>query len=198
MGELCRYLLAQPNNPKEQRHSLRICYGVGLRPQLWSEFVGRFRIPRILECYGSTEGNTAFANLDSKPGAIGFTSRLVEFIKDQYFIKVDNQSGEPIRNEDGFCTKCGPNEPGELVGRITQNKFSGFDGYLQKEATQKKYLANVFQKDDLYFRTGDILMYDEEGYVYFVDRTGDTFRWYVLMPAKATHANSRYTERTKA
>jgi fatty-acyl-CoA synthase len=35
----------------------------------------------------------------------------------------------------------------------------------------------VFEKGDAWYRTGDLLRYDEDGYYYFVDRTGDTFRW---------------------
>ncbi|OWA52520.1 Long-chain fatty acid transport protein 4 [Hypsibius exemplaris] len=178
VGELCRYLLAQPPKPNDTQHTLRVCYGVGLRPQIWTEFVKRFAIPRIAECYGSTEGNVGFLNIDGRPGAIGFTSRSLEFFKQQFLIRVDMESNEAIRDGNGRCIVCKANEPGELIGKIsTGSKFSSFDGYLQKEATTKKQLRDVFQQGDLYFRTGDILMKDEEGYIFFVDRTGDTFRW---------------------
>ena len=40
-----------------------------------------------------------------------------------------------------------------------------------------QFLTDVFRKGDRYFRTGDILRLDEEGFYYFCDRTGDTFRW---------------------
>ena len=38
-------------------------------------------------------------------------------------------------------------------------------------------MTDVFHKGDRYFLTGDILRMDEEGFFYFCDRTGDTFRW---------------------
>lgn len=52
-----------------------------------------------------------------------------------------------------------------------------FDGYVDKEATQNKIIHDVFVKGDSVFRSGDILVQDKEGYYYFQDRTGDTFRW---------------------
>ena len=36
---------------------------------------------------------------------------------------------------------------------------------------------DVLEKGDRYFRTGDLLRYDEDNFVWFVDRVGDTFRW---------------------
>ena len=50
-------------------------------------------------------------------------------------------------------------------------------GYLNKEATEKKILRDVVKKGDKYFRSGDLLKVDGDGFFYFVDRLGDTFRW---------------------
>ena len=38
-------------------------------------------------------------------------------------------------------------------------------------------MTDVFRKGDRYFLSGDVLRMDDEGYLYFCDRTGDTFRW---------------------
>jgi len=54
--------------------------------------------------------------------------------------------------------------------------MSNFEGYTNKEATEKKTLRDVFAKGDLWYRSGDLLRKDG-GYFYFVDRIGDTFRW---------------------
>ena len=52
-----------------------------------------------------------------------------------------------------------------------------FDGYLDKESTERKMAHDIFNKGDTVFRSGDILIQDECGYFYFHDRSGDTFRW---------------------
>lgn len=39
--------------------------------------------------------------------------------------------------------------------------------------------VDVFAHGDSYFRTGDMLVMDDLGYLMFKDRTGDTFRWVV-------------------
>jgi fatty-acyl-CoA synthase len=43
--------------------------------------------------------------------------------------------------------------------------------------TEKKILRNVFEDGDAWYRTGDLMRMDERGFIYFVDRVGDTFRW---------------------
>lgn len=42
---------------------------------------------------------------------------------------------------------------------------------------KKKIVYDVFTKGDSAFISGDILIADEFGNLYFKDRTGDTFRW---------------------
>jgi len=58
IGEVCRYLLAQPRKPSDRAHSIRLMFGNGLRPEIWAEVVERYGIERIGELYGSTEGNS--------------------------------------------------------------------------------------------------------------------------------------------
>jgi len=175
IGELCRYLLNAPFHKHEKDHNLRMVSGNGLRPDIWDDFKERFNIKNILEFYGATEGNVSLMNYDGKSGAIGRIPKYMQKILNVHIIKFDVEKEEPIRDENGFCIPCDVNETGEAIGEIVLP--GSFEGYVDKEATRKKILVDVFTKGDQYFRSGDLLSKDELGYVYFVDRIGDTFRW---------------------
>ncbi|XP_077986704.1 long-chain fatty acid transport protein 4-like [Glandiceps talaboti] len=179
IGEICRYLLAQPTKAAEQQHRIRMAIGNGLRPQIWDTFVKRFNIPQIAEFYGSTEGNANIVNIDGKPGAVGFNSRIVPWAYPIKLVLVDEDSGELVRDpRTGLCQQCEPGQPGELVGKIIKgDPTREFHGYVDPKATTKKVGHNVFRKGDMVFLSGDVLTMDELGYMYFRDRSGDTFRW---------------------
>src|SRR5207237_53347 len=69
---------------------------------------------------------------------------------------------------------------GEVIGRILKDPSkpgARFEGYATAADTERKVLRDVFQKGDVWFRTGDLMRKDAKGYFYFVDRIGDTFRW---------------------
>jgi fatty-acyl-CoA synthase len=94
-------------------------------------------------------------------------------------IRVDPETGTPIRDENGLCVACARGEVGEAVGRIgTADEGGGrFEGYTDAAQTEKKVLRDVQAKGDAWFRTGDLMRLDEQGFFHFVDRIGDTFRW---------------------
>jgi fatty-acyl-CoA synthase len=180
IGELCRYLVNADSNPQETAHRLRMCCGNGLRPDVWGVFKDRFRIPHILEFYAATEGNVSMFNVEGKPGAIG---RVPPFLAHRFptaLVKLDVDTEQPIRNDQGWCIRCGPNEVGEAIGPLLEDRSNvggRFEGYTNEEASEKKILRDVFKAGDAWFRTGDLMRKDEKGYFYFVDRIGDTFRW---------------------
>jgi len=181
IGEFCRYLVNQPERPDDREHGIRAAVGNGLRPDIWATFRDRFAIPRILEFYGATEGNVAFMNFENKEGSVGrYPSAILRrLMSNAKLVRFDVETGSHVRGPDGFCIECDPDEPGELLGRIPEGeKSSGrFEGYTSKQATDQKVLRDVFAEGDAWYRTGDLLRRDAEGFYYFVDRIGDTFRW---------------------
>ncbi len=176
IGEFCRYLMAQPERPDDRNHSIKVVSGNGLRPDVWESFQKRFGIPKIIEFYGATEGNTIMVNFTGKVGAVGYYPPILSFLNNARIVKFDVASETHLRGPDGFCIECGPDEEGEMLGRIS-NTAGRFEGYTSAEASEKKILRDVFKKGDAWFRSGDLLSSDREGYFYFVDRIGDTFRW---------------------
>jgi fatty-acyl-CoA synthase len=178
IGELCRYLLNTPPHPLERSHNLDIAIGNGLRPEIWPRFQERFRIPHIMEFYGATEGNVGMISYDGHVGAIGRVPWYARSIQKVRLVRYDVEKQIPVRRSDGFCIETDNGEAGEAVGEINQHVArERFDGYTKKEDTEKKILHDVFKKGDAWFRTGDLMRRDKHGYFYFVDRTGDTFRW---------------------
>lgn len=116
-------------------------------------------------------------------GAIGFVSRIIPSVYPISIIRVDSVSGEPIRNSKGLCTVCKPGmyayymllhyniiktlviikyfivgEPGVFIGKIIPNNPSrAFLGYVDKEASQKKIVRDVFSKGDSAFLSGNLV-----------------------------------------
>jgi len=169
IGELCRYLLNKPEQPREREHHLRVGVGNGMRGDIWVPFQERFGVPLIREFYGATEGNAPLMNLSGRPGMIG------KIRAGQALVRCDATTGEPIRNADGRCDPVSQGEIGLLLGRIS--RVMTFDGYVDQKATDKKILHDVFKPGDRWFDSGDLLELHEDGWVSFADRAGDTFRW---------------------
>jgi len=178
IGELCRYLLAQPPREDDADNPIRVAVGNGLRPDVWRPFQERFAIERIVEFYGATEANTALINLEGRVGAVG----RVPFraLSNARIVRFDVETESHPRDARGFCIECAPGEPGELLGEVPRGRLAPqghFEGYTSPEASERKILRDVFREGDAWFRSGDLLYRDEDGYYYFVDRIGDTFRW---------------------
>jgi fatty-acyl-CoA synthase len=179
IGELCRYLLHAAPSVVETEHHIRLACGNGMAPEVWDAFKDRFRIPQILEFYAATEGNISLFNVQGKRGAIGHIPGYLVHRFSPALVPLDVESGEPVRNERGFCIKCAPNQVGEALGKVIDDPTSvgrRFDGYESDEDSKKKVLRDVFEAGDTWIRSGDLMRTDEQGFFYFIDRVGDTFR----------------------
>lgn len=184
VGELCRYLVNAPVHPLERKHNLKMAWGNGMRPDVWEVFRQRFNIPVIHELYAATDGMGATFNYNAgefSRNAIGIRGLLWHRQNEGREIRarINPDTEEIERNADGSIIRAGVDEPGEVLHRVDPIlKKAAFLGYFKNEqASEKRWLYNVFEPDDLWFRSGDVMREDADGRVFFVDRLGDTFRW---------------------
>ncbi|KAL2834466.1 hypothetical protein BDW59DRAFT_137907 [Aspergillus cavernicola] len=181
IGELCRYLLGTPPSPYDQNHSCIVAGGNGLRGEIWERFRERFNVPEIREFYRSTEGIAKFDNFGFGSwgaGKVGFSGPIKRLFEDDtILVKYDTDTEMPYRDPStGLCIRAKIGEEGEAIGRVRTRGL--LTEYLKnEEATESKLLRDVFEKGDLFQRTGDLLVQDFDGWVKFQDRVGDTFRW---------------------
>ena len=175
VGELCRYLSMQAEHPDEIDNPIQTMMGIGLRPDVWDLFRSRFKVQRISEVYGSSEGNASFYNLLNKDRTIGTTTASIMLV--EYNVDED----EIVRHSSGQLVESKQGEPGLLIAKI-EGRYA-YDGYQDKEATNSKILADVKKPGDRWFNTGDLVKRIDVGFALglphyqFVDRVGDTFRW---------------------
>jgi fatty-acyl-CoA synthase len=178
VGEICRFLLSSPAQADEREHSLRKMVGAGLAPEVWEQWIARFGEFEIYEGWGSTEANTNTINVDNRVGSCG---RVPFWEKTNLrLVRYDTDNETHPRDANGFLQLCDVGEVGEGIGMIINlpDVVGGrFEGYTSAEATEKKVLRNVFKPGDAWWSSGDLLRCDADGYCWFVDRIGDTFRW---------------------
>jgi len=177
VGELCSYLASRPSEPADGAHRLRLAFGNGLRAEIWRELLGRFGVPRVLEFYGSTEGNVSLFNFDGRVGAIGREPWWLKPLLNVRLVQFDVEAEAPVRGPDGRCREARIGEVGECLGAIGAGARAAYAGYADRADSERKILRDVFRPGDSWFRTGDLMRQDRDGYFYFVDRVGDTFRW---------------------
>ncbi|KXX75946.1 Fatty acid transporter protein [Madurella mycetomatis] len=191
VGETCRYLTVAPPeiNPVtgenlDKKHRVRSAMGNGLRPDVWDRFKERFGIETIMEFYAATEGALGLWNLSRNSfgkgaiGRYGVISKAILSVRSA-IVRLD-ETELPWRDpKTGFCQRVKSGEVGEFIVSLpaddTNKRFQGYHG--NAAATTSKIMRDVFKKGDAWFRSGDVMRWDNEGRVYFNDRIGDTFRW---------------------
>ncbi|EEQ34355.1 hypothetical protein McanMca71_002653 [Microsporum canis] len=182
VGEIVRYLLTPPPSRQDRNHKIRCIYGNGLRPDVWEQFRLRFGVPEVAEFFSSTEGMFRLFNYNRGPftaGSVGHHGLIMRRILHNVVVPVaiDPETGDVLRDpQSGYVVRSPHEKGGEILVNIPGEY--AFQGYWRNtEATEKKFLRDVFKKGDLYYRTGDTLRRQSDGRWYFLDRLGDTFRW---------------------
>ncbi|WP_127347924.1 long-chain-acyl-CoA synthetase [Pseudidiomarina mangrovi] len=170
VGEICRFLLNQPEQATDRDHKVRVILGNGLRAEIWDAFQQRFGIKRICELYGASEGNVGFVNAFNLKRTVGFSPMKYAIVQ------FDIEREQPLVNPQGHMQRVNKGDIGLLITAVTDK--APFDGYTNNpNANSAKLMHNVFAQGDCWFNTGDLVRDQGYRHIGFIDRVGDTFRW---------------------
>lgn len=153
VGSIVAILLKAKPTIHDRDQSLRIVFTAATPKQLFTEFEERFGVT-IIEGFGSTECGMVLMNRkeERKIGSIG---KVVP----GYEVQIVDDDDQPLK----------PGEVGEIVTR-PRYPFIMMQGYYNMPEETLKAFRN------LWFHTGDLGYYDEDGFFYFVDRKKDVIR----------------------
>jgi carnitine-CoA ligase len=147
----------RPRSEFRPEHRLRAVYGV--RHSMEATFRDDFRIPHLIGGYGMTEIPGVTCNPVEgvrKPGSMGPIGRHPDPSRPWAECRVVDDDGNDV----------GVNEEGELLVKTP----IVMQGYFRDPEQTKEAFA------DGWFRTGDIVKRDEDGYFFFVSRKKDIIR----------------------
>ena len=170
IGELCSYLMNQPEKESDKDNTIEKILGNGLRPEIWKKFKNRFQISRVMEFYGASESNGGTFNLLNLDETVGMA------LESHTIVEYDIEEEAFVRDENGFCKKTPKGGAGMLLWELPDGKDQ-FTGYTDPKESEKKILTDVFAKGDRWFNTGDMMRVMGFNHYQFADRMGDTFRW---------------------
>jgi fatty-acyl-CoA synthase len=158
IGELWRYIL---NKYKEKKQTpLEVIFGNGLTKELWDETSTRFGIKHVVEHFGATEMPAgALTNWYNKTGYCG------------YLPKNDIKAKEMILIDESYTQE---QKEGEALFLVSSGRYKG---YLDPSLDESKLVRNIRNNGDLWWKSGDLLKVNDEGFFTFVERLGDTYRY---------------------
>lgn len=162
IGELWRYLLNRYKDGENPNSSLKVIFGNGLTKNLWEDVIEHFGIEHVVEHFGATEMPAgALTNWFDIPGFCG------------YIPPQDERNKMMVLVDENFNVV--PDEvPGEALFKVESGHYRG---YLDPSLDEAKLVRNLFKEGDLWWRSGDLLKRNSDGFYIFVDRLGDTYRY---------------------
>ena len=172
IGTTPRKLLRQPASELERQLKLRVSNGHEMISSVWDDFKTRFGVSDVVEYYCSSEGLTLFLNR-TKVGAAGFMGPISKKLYPFELVKLDEHGNFAL--EGGKPVRCKPGEVGEVLGFVDPtDPLSQMNSYEDKDIQNAKMFRSLFEQGDCWFRSGDLLRHDADGYIHFVGRLVQT------------------------
>jgi len=152
LGGVLPMLLKQPQRADDREHSVRIAWGGGCPLETWNAFSTRFGV-QMREGYGLSEMITFVTiNIDGPVGSIGKPLSYFD-------VKLVDDDGDEVAT----------GVPGELLVRAREPGLH-FLGYFRNEGATRAAMRGDW------FRTGDLVKSDANGWLYYAGRKTDSVR----------------------
>ena len=152
LGGILQLLLKQPASELDRTHGVRVAWGGGCPPDIWTQFQDRFGV-HVRECYGMTEASSITTYNDT--GLVGSVGKPVPW----FTVDLLDAAGQPVAT----------GERGEIVVR-TSLPGAIFPGYFDNPEATARAL-----RDGALF-TGDLGSLDAGGDMFFHGRMTDSVR----------------------
>jgi len=146
LGGIATAIYSEPASPLDRDHAVRLVVSAGMPREVWQPFEERFGV-RVLEWYGTMEGGFAY-----KPVGVGPIGSFGKPPPDLLEAEVVDEEDRPVP----------AGEAGELVLRPVGGA-AVMEYYKNPDASAKKVR-------DGWLRTGDAVMRDEDGWLFFLHR----------------------------
>ncbi len=152
IGAMISILYKQPPTDQDADHHVRFARGAGAPADIILDFEKRFHM-ELVESYGTTEGGSVQNRPgERKIGSIGWPPYYNE-------VKVVDDDDREIP----------PGKIGEMIIRPKDPEEKWVEYYKEPEATAEKMKNG-------WFRSGDLVLLDEDGYLFFKGRKKDSIR----------------------
>lgn len=154
-----RILMRRPRSEFVPGHKLRKLYGAPITPDIYRAFQNEFGIPTLIEGYGLTETPCVCSNPYSGPqrvGSIGIPTPHPVSLQPSARMRIADASGRDVAQG--------------IVGELMVQSPIAMQGYYRDPHATAAVLK------DGWFRTGDLVKQESDGYYTFVARQKDIIR----------------------
>jgi len=153
LGGMTTAIYSEPEKPDDADNPVRLVVSAGMPEAIWNDFARRFDVT-LFEVYGTAEGGLFWNDSSGPTGSFG---------------NINNTLLHVSRIVDELDRDCAPGQMGELIWQHSSGQ-AVLVNYLNKPE------ASAAKTEGGWFRTGDIVHADENGWMFFDYRAGGGIR----------------------
>jgi crotonobetaine/carnitine-CoA ligase len=153
LGGMTTAIYSEPEKPDDADNPVRLVVSAGMPQAIWEDFARRFDVT-LFEVYGTAEGGLFWNDGSGPVGSFG---------------NINNTLLHSSRVVDELGNDCAPGQMGELIWQHSSGAQVSVS-YLNKPE------ASAAKTEGGWFRTGDIVHADADGWLFFDYRAGGGIR----------------------